>query len=242
VDGSAAPSAAELIALLESGAEPIEADLLKALRRTSCPGRLVELSIRCKAVRGSQRLLPLLVRHPSCPRQFAWEALPRLGWRDLVEVTRDPRAAPAVRRQSERKLLDRVKTLTLGERAALARLAPRSVIAALLGDDSPVCIEALLSNPQFTEGDALRLLQTSQNPACLVLLLRHPNWGSRHEVLHAAVRCDRVPLGVALGMVASLPIAELKLLASAADGRERVREAARALLQRRLDAETREEM
>ncbi len=228
--------------MLEAGGEPIEADLLKALRRASCPGRLVELSIRCKAIRGSQRLLPLLVRHPSCPRQFAWEVLPRLGWRDLVEVTRDPRAAPPVRRQSERKLLERVQTLTLGERAALARLAPRSVIAALLADDSPVCIEALLSNPQFTEADALRLLQTSRNPACVVLLLHHHNWGSRAEVLRAAVRCDRVPLGVALGVVASLPVAELTRLAAAADGHQRLREAARALLRRRTGEDAHEEM
>ena len=234
--GVSAPTAdktVELIALLEAGGEPTEGDLLRALRRASCPGRLVELAVRCRTTQGSPRLLPLLLRHPACPRHFAWEVLPRLGWRDLLEVTRDPRTPPPVRRQSERKLLDRLKTLTLGERSALARLAPRTVIAALLAEDDPLCVEALLSNPQFTESEALRLLHASRNAACIVILLRHPNWGSRLEVLRAAARSDRVPLGVALGLVATLPGAELERLVASTEARARVREAARELLRRR---------
>lgn len=233
MSGSSADKVPELIALLEAGGEPSEGDLLRVLRRASCPGKLVELLARSRTARGSQRLLPLLLRHPACPRQFAWEALPRLGWRDLLLVTRDPHAAPPVRRQGERKLLDRLQTLTLGERTALARVAPRSVIAALLADDNPVCVQALVSNPQFTEIEALRLLQTSRNPACVLVLLRHPDWGSRLEVLRAATRSDRVPLGVALGLVAALPESELARLAEAAEARTRLREAARELLRRR---------
>jgi hypothetical protein len=241
VSGPTADTVPGLIAQLEAGDEPPEGDLLKALRRASCPGKLVELLARSRTARGSPRLLPLLLRHPACPRQFAWEALPRLGWRDLLQVTRDPRTAPPVRRQSERKLVDKLQTLTLGERTAVARLAPRSVIVALLAHDDPVCVEALLSNPQFTETEAVRLLQTRRDPACILLVLHHPTWGTRPEVLRAAVRSDRVPLGVALGLVAALPESELVRLLVATEAHSRVREAARKLLRRRRGEDQRDD-
>jgi hypothetical protein len=225
--------AAALIVRIEAGEEASEGELVRAVRRASCPARLVELLVHTTVPSRSRRLLPLLLRHPACPRHFALESLPRLGWHDLLDVARDPRTAPAVRRQSERKLTERLQTLTLGERAALARLAPRSIVLALLTDDEPVCVEALLTNAQFTENEALRLLQANHNPACLLVLLRHPAWGSRSEVLRAAVRSDRIPLGVAFGLVAALPETELERVAIGRDARPRIREAAQELLGRR---------
>ena len=185
------PDVAFLLEQLEAGGEPSEGDLTKVLRRSSCPGLLVERLVKCPWLLTSLHALQLIVRHPRCPRHFAWDALPRLGWHDLLEITRDPRTAPAIRKQSERKLGERVITLTLGERAALARQAPKSVVGILLTDDQPICVEALIGNPHFTEVEALRLLHTNRNPECVLLLLRHPVWGRRPEVLRAAVAANR---------------------------------------------------
>ena len=230
-----ATDAASLIALLEGGEQPGEGELAAVLRRPSCPGRLVELLANAKSARESRRLLPLLLRHPACPRHFAWDALPRLGWRDLLDVARDPRTAPPVRRQAERKLTERILNLTLGERVALARLAPRPIIGALLAQDDPVCVDALLSNPQFTEADAIRLLQLAKGPAATLALLHHPSWGRRPEVLRAAVESGSLPIGIVLGLIASLPDAALRRLAAAPDSRGPVRDAARRLLDRRRE-------
>jgi hypothetical protein len=224
---------AAVLQLLDAGEEPSEAALAPLLRRPSCPGALVERLVTCSWILGSRRILQLVVRHPRCPRHFAWEALPRLGWHDLLEICRDPRTSPAVRKQSERKLIERIATLTLGERTALARLAPRGVVAALLGDDQPSCIEALVSNPQFTETEALRMLNTNGNPACVQTLLRNSRWGRKVEILRAAVRSASVPLGVALGLLALLPEAEIAGLDSSPDVGPQLRAAATRLLSRR---------
>jgi hypothetical protein len=222
-----------LLDLLESGGEPPEGELVKALRRPTCPGELVEALVVRPWLVTSHQALQLLVRHPRCPRRFAWDALPRLGWHDLLEVARDPRTSPAVRKQAERKLAERVNTITLGERTALARQAPRGVLGLLLPDADPRCIEALITNPQFTEAEALRLLHGNGNPECALVLLRHPVWGRRREVVRAAVRSQKVPLGVALGLLAFLPEAEIEALAASPDLRGELRSAAERLLQRR---------
>jgi hypothetical protein len=227
------PEVASVLDLLESGGVPSEGELVKLLRRPSCPGAVVERLSLCPWLLSSRRALQLVVRHPRCPRHFAWDALPRLGWHDLLEVARDPRTSPAIRKQSERKLAERLNGLTLGERTALARQAPRSVVGVLLTDEQPLCVEALVANPHFTETEALRLLHGNRNPECVLVLLRHPLWGRRPEVLRAAVRSERIPLGVALGLLALLPESDVEALAASAEVRGHLRAAAALLLRRR---------
>jgi len=227
------PEVVAVLELLDSGGEPGEGELTRLLRRPSCPGVLVERLAKCSWVLTSRRVLQLVVRHPRCPRHFAWDALPRLGWHDLLKVGRDPRTSPAIRKQSERKLVERIVNLTLGERTALARLAPKGIVGALLTDKQPLCVEALLSNPQFTETAALRLLNSNRNPECVLALLRHPVWGRRPEVLRAAVRSNKVPLGVALGLLALLSETEIAGVAASAEIDGQLRDAASRLLRQR---------
>jgi hypothetical protein len=223
----------QLLELLDAGGKPAEGALAGVLRRSSCPCDLVERLARCSWILGSPRLLKLLVKHSRCPRHFAWEALTRLGWHDLVEVARDPRTAPAVRAHCERKLIERIATLTLGERTALARVAPRGVIRVMVANEEPRCVEALLNNPLFTESEALCLLISNRNPNCLMVLLRHPGWARHLEIVRAAVRTRTLPLGVALGLLPALPLAELSGLASSTEVPLPLRTAAMRLARRR---------
>ena len=227
---------ADLIQVLDAGGEPDAGALGRVLRRSSCPAELVEKLSRCRWVLGRNEALKLLVRHPRCPRHFALEALPRLGWHDLAEAARDPRTAPAVRTQCEQKVVERLPSLTVGERIALARVASRRVIGALIANRDPRCVEALLANPQFTEPDAVRLVISNKNSECLLVLLRHPGWGRRPEVVRAAVRARPLPVGVAIGLLPALALSELTGLAGAPNVDPAVRAAAAALARRRRAA------
>jgi hypothetical protein len=219
---------------IDQGEHPVEGELVRVLRQPSCPGRLVERLAACDWIHRMRRALPLLVRHPSCPRPFAWEVLPRLGWRDLLDVVRHPRTAPPVRRQAEKKLLDKFSTMTLGERTTLARLATRSVISAIIEVDEPRTIEALLDNPQCTEVEAVRVLAADRSAGCVMTVVRHPRWSNRQAVTRAAVRASQLPLGIALGLVATLSTPDLAGLAGAPDVAETIRRAAATLHDERV--------
>ena len=218
---------------LDGGAEVPEGALVRCLRSPACPRELVERLAACRWVRSLRRVPPLLLRHPGCPPAFAWDMLPHLGWHDLLLVVRDPRTMAAIRRQGERKLLERLKQLTVGERTALARHATRSLIAGLLADEAPACVQALLDNPRFTEQDAVRLLNANGSSRCAAAVVRHPRWGARRAVIEAALRAPVVPLGVALGLMASLSQARLEELARGGDLPARLLEPLQRLLQRR---------
>jgi hypothetical protein len=218
---------------LERGERPVDAELVRALRAPACPGSLVERLAGCRWMLRAGRVLPLLLRHPACPRPFALEAMLALGWRDLLAVAREPRAAPPVRRQAELKLIERVTQLTSGERTAVARQATRAVLVHLLDSADPLCVRAMLDNPQFTETEALRLLVANRHADCLVEVVRHRDWGQRPAIVRSAVRNRRMPLGVVLGMLATLTVTELGQLADAAEVAEEEREAAARLADRR---------
>jgi hypothetical protein len=232
-DGPPLVALNDVLARLDGGEELPEGALVRYLRSPSCPRRLVEKLAVLRWVRASRVLPQLLLRHRGCPRAFAWETLPRLGWHDILAVVRDPRTAPAIRRQGERKLIERLRNLTTGERTSLARLATRAVIAAMLADDFPACVQALLDNPQFTEGDAVRLLTVTRSKECAAAVVRHPRWGASRAVVTAAVRCDALPLGVALGLLVVLPKTRLEETARAPDVPAALRDAALELVSRR---------
>lgn len=233
--GSSPPSEVALLEeRIDQGERPVEGEVIRVLRQPSCPGHLVERLAACDWILLMRRALPLLVRHSSCPRPFAWEVLPRLGWRDLLDVVRHPRTAPPVRRQAEKKLLDKFSTMTLGERTTLARLASRSVISAIIEVDEPRTIEALLDNPQCTEVEAVRVLAADRSAGCVLAVVRHPRWSSRPAVTRSAVRASRLPLGIALGLVATLSTQDLAGLARAPDVADAIRRAAASLHEERV--------
>ncbi len=228
-----------IMAALDAGQEPEEMSLLRVLRRPECPRELIDRLCGCRWVARRRRIAGLVVRHPACKHHFAWQVLPFLGWNDLHEVCRDPRCAPAIRAQAERKLADRLGSMMLGERINLARMASRGVVRAMLADPEARCIEALIGNPHFTEDEAIRLLHANPNPECVMALLRHPTWGRRREVVRAAVRSPRLPLGQLLGLAATLGTAELANLVGSGDLPAALREVLAELLSSRPAAATR---
>ncbi len=201
-----------LIASLEAGERPPDAVLIRALRAASCPARLVSVLEGCRWVRGSRRVIALLLHHPSCSMAFALDAIGRVGWVEVLAVARDPRASPAIRRLAERRLLERVAEMSQGERTSLARRAPRSLFTVLIQDESVRTTAALLDNPFFGELDALRLV--SQNPRidCVRMVLRHTTWGRRPAVVEAAIRRKDLPLPVAAGLAVTLSERQQKQL------------------------------
>jgi hypothetical protein len=126
------------------------------------------------------------------------------------------------------------RTLTLGERKALARRPTRKVMEKLFADPHPVVIRTLLGNPKVTEDDVIRLAARRPNlPEVLAEVARSPRWSHRVRVRMAVVLNPDSPLELAIPLLALLVRPELKLVAAAAYLAPALRVAARDLLARR---------
>jgi hypothetical protein len=154
-----------------------------------------------------------LVRHPRTPYPVARNLVGHLYWRDLAESIEDARLHPALRRQAEQILEERLPEMSLGEQISLARRATGGLLGVLRGSGESRVLRAVLGNPRLKERDAEAVAAGEEAPGeVLGWLTRHPKWGNRRAVRLALVRNPRTPVADALKLVAKLPRRELEHL------------------------------
>jgi hypothetical protein len=160
-------------------------------------------------------------RLPYDTRQQLYEAaiaqrLPAIA--RLLLVASPPTIGPVQLARSlapERALKPTGRSLTLGERKALARTHDREQLSLLLRDPHPAVVSILLDNPHLTEPDVVRIASTRPMvPAALTTVAAHPRWSVRHAVKRALVLNPSTPLADAIRIATTLRGQELRELAA----------------------------
>ena len=154
------------------------------------------------------------VRDPSTPVGVGMRLVGALFWRDLVEVSRDPRLHPPLRRRAEGLLAERASDLTEGELVALARVADRPVISALAGCGRARVVAALLGNPRVREDDVLAMCRTAGGSDVLSSVAACHRWRASRAVRLALARNPATPAPDALRALEGLQGPDLHALAS----------------------------
>ena len=165
--------------------------------------------------------------------EAAGRALLSLGRLLRRPVTTPSRAPPS---NAEARVPDygTGRTLTLGERKALARRPTRKAMEKLFADPHPAVIRTLLVNPKVVESDVVRLAaRRSLDPAVLAEVARSPRWAHRVSVRIAIVLNPDTPLELSIPLLALLVRPELELVSSASSLAPTLRAAALDLLERR---------
>jgi hypothetical protein len=188
-------------------------DLLASTRGASLAHKL-----RDEALHRSRLALARLLRRPAAPAS----------------------GAPAVE-PGEARVPDygTGRTLTLGERKALARRPTRKAMEKLFVDPHPAVIRTLLQNPKVIEDDVVRLTaRRPGDPAVLAEVAASPRWAHRVKVRMAIVLNPDTPPALAIPLLALLVRPELKQVADATGLAPALRAAAHDLLQRRPPVRT----
>ncbi len=197
--------------LRETGDEIDEGVAEAILANPHAGRRVIEELLRRRALLASYRLKKTLAGHPATPQPRAMNLVAHLYWRDLARLGADARARPAVRRQADRRLAEKLARLTVGERIALARVAGVGVLKRLVIDPSPRVIDSLLENPRLTETVLGPLIHDEgSSPASLERVAASPKWGRRYSVRAALARNPATPPELALDLLSSLQKRDLR--------------------------------
>ena len=191
--------------LVEANLESFsEREVLLVLRHPYVTTGIVEQIVRTRSflrVRSVRRAIAL---HPATPRPDALRLLEDLPWRDLAAVARDVRTPAPVRQAANRRLLEELRRLSRGEKAALARIADRDLFQALLEENEPMVLEALCQNARLTPDDLVRWLTVGRvSAATLEVLAETPRWSHRPAVREALLKHRLAPRPVVLGLLLS---------------------------------------
>jgi len=213
---SAVADALDIVCLAAEQAEPDAREMLVAVVDLLADKEQSVLSQRLREEAAGRSLL----------------ALGRLLRRPVASPSRAPSAPP----NADARVPDygTGRTLTLGERRALARRPTRKAMEKLFADPHPMVIRTLLANPKVVEDDVVRLTaRRPADPEVVAEVARSPRWAHRVKVRMAIVLNPDTPVELSIPLLALLVRPELELVASGSSLSPTLRAAARDLLERR---------
>ncbi len=174
-------------------------------------GEIVEQISRNTAAMNSRKVRFAVAAHPRTPRRIALKLIRELYTFELMRFSLLPAATADLKRMSDDLLVARLASVSLGERASLARRASGKVAAALLLDRESRVWQTALENPRLTEAAIVTaLLRPGTPPAFVKAVCHHPKWAPRPETRMALLRNEHTPLARALEFAQRLPAAQLR--------------------------------
>lgn len=207
---------------------------LSSLKSRGLPPEAIEIMCReHRLLLGKSRKLRLaVVEHPRTPRHIALPMLRQLFTIELMQIALDSSIAADLRVAAEEALINRLESISAGERITLAKRASGRVAGALLNDVHMRVMRAALENGRVTEAVVVKALRSS-NGNLVDAVCRHAKWSVRREVRIALVSNDKTPLEFVLKFARSLPAGVLRDIFHASHLPEPVR----AAIQKRMEAE-----
>jgi hypothetical protein len=129
---------------------------------------------------------------------------------ELMRLLRAPPAREAI--ADPQLLLSReLAEIPLGRRRALARGRHPHWLEELAKDCDPIVIANLLVNPRTVEADVVRIAASRPvASSALIEISKCPRWFSRNPVRKALARNPYCPVDIATGVVACLPLEDLR--------------------------------
>lgn len=140
-----------------------------------------------------------LACHAHTPRHISVPLIRQFYTFDLTKVALSPVVPADVKLSADESLISRAKTITLGERLTLARLASGRIAGALLLDANERVMRVALENPHLIEVQVVQAVLQPEASADLVQLAsHHRKWSYRRDVQLALLRTEHLSLARAL--------------------------------------------
>ena len=194
--------------LKSAAADPaLSEDLaLTLLKRTDLPPETLEALSKNGGAMKSRKVKLALAQHLRTPRHVSLPMVRHLFTFDLMKVALTPVVPADIKMAADEALINRLETISTGERLTLARQASGRVAGALLSDAETRVMTTALENSRLTEAAIIRALTRSNSPAPFVeAVCRHPKWSVRREVRVALLRNAKTPMARAIEFARSLP-------------------------------------
>lgn len=188
-----------------------EDQALALLKRTDLQPEVLEQISKNSSVLKSRKVKLALAQHPRTPRHVSLPMVRHLFTFDLMLVALTPAVAADIKKAADESLINRLETVSTGEKLTLARRGSGAVAAALLHDAEARVVQAALENSRLVESAVLRAIVKAGAPAIFVrAVCDHPKWSLRREVRVALLRNEKTPFGHALEFARGLPLALVK--------------------------------
>ncbi|MFY9559480.1 MAG: hypothetical protein WAQ52_04530 [Terriglobales bacterium] len=199
--------------MLRAAANPaLTEDLaLSLLQRADLPVEVLEQLAKNGTVLKLRKAKLALASHPHTPRHVSVPLIRQFYTFDLMEIALTPGVPTDVKVAADDVLISRLKSVTLGERLALARRGSGRIAGAMLLDGDARVMQIALENSRLTETFVIQaVLRPDANAMLIQAVARHAKWSFRREVRVALLRTEHLSLARALEFAKGLPLPMLR--------------------------------
>jgi hypothetical protein len=183
------------------------------------------------ANRGRSSVLRLLAENHNTPGEIIAEAERLLGPAAVhAGHVQKAKTAPAEEERKQR-LLQRIQSLTVGEKIALALRGGREVRSILCKDSNKEVVLSVIKNPKVTDSEAELIAHSRNIPEeALRIISKNREWMKNYNVVLALVNNPKTPTGIAMNLVSGLKKKDLATLEKNKNVPEAVRVIAKKLV------------
>jgi len=184
---------------------------LSVLQRADLPGEVLEQFAKNGTVLKLRKAKIALAAHPHTPRHVSVPLIRQFYTFDLMRIALTPSVPADVKVAADEVLVSRLKSVTLGERLALARRGSGRVSGALLLDGEAPVMRMALENGRLTEAFVIQaVLRPEANVILVQAVAQHKKWSYRREIRVALLRTEHLSLARALEFSQGLPLPFLR--------------------------------
>ncbi len=153
--------------LVQAVASPeLSEDLARALfQRRDLSAEILTALAQNHAALKIRAVLVGLVSHPKTPRHISIPLTRHLFTFELMQVVLQPAVPADLKMKIEEALINKMSTISAGERITLAKRGSTRIAAGLLTDTDPRILEATLNNPYMTEAFVAKALNSPDSTA-----------------------------------------------------------------------------
>ncbi|OHE55551.1 MAG: hypothetical protein A2Z47_08610 [Thermodesulfovibrio sp. RBG_19FT_COMBO_42_12] len=176
-----------------------------------------------------QDILELLFHYPDTPEQI----------KTYISGILQLPAKPAVKIVTEKKprearpqnLLQKIQSLSVGERLQLALKGGREIRSILVKDSNKQVMLSVLENQKITDSEVEMIARSRSVPEdALRLISKNREWLKNYAITFALVTNPKTPPGISVTLISGLKIKDLVLLDKNKNVPELIRSSAKRLL------------
>jgi len=164
----------------------------------------------------SYRIMLALCKNPRTPQKVLLSLLKSLRIFDIADLTRNRQVPLNVRMKAEAHINEKILSMPLGIKTALARMASGSVLIRLLEDGMKEVVAVCLNSTYMTEGVICKIVNMKKIASHVIRqIAEHPKWSGRYDVRWSLIRNRHAPLSRVVGFLKNFKTTDLNELHAA---------------------------
>jgi len=160
--------------------------------------------------RGNYRIKLNLIQHPGFPVDTALNIISSLFTPDLLNVTKNKRTNPFVRKRCEIEFTQRYKKIPKGEKISLLKRAPLNLIEHFIDERDDTILDVLIKNPNCTEDLIIKFINRPRERSQIYNKLIQTKWILNRSICYAISFNKEVPIRVWMEIIPNIELNRLK--------------------------------